>query len=334
VLGNNAIDDHLASRGDQVSLVTEPQVATPGFLEDFDVLVYTRNGSSLGQTLSAAAAANVKAYARRAVLLNGDFADGVSGGDVETGDLVASSVRWAAITGRGYVGEFNGTFAAMTANGNALSPLDLISGSAAPWEASSANYNTMSATAPGTGHPALNGVTLPFDPAGVEIGAAITGADPANVLATWSTGNPAVLTRDIPPPPAPPASDPPVAPSVIQTEEPLAALTIARQRARTVRRRGLALSLTCRPACVVRGTLTLSRTAARKLGLKTKRAVVAGRVRHTAPAGAQSTFRIRLSNKVKRALARSTRGTSFKLTLVVTRPGLPAATLRRTVNVR
>jgi len=49
VLGNNQIDDTLAAAGFQVSLVTDAQVATPGFLDGFDAFVYTRDGFSLAR---------------------------------------------------------------------------------------------------------------------------------------------------------------------------------------------------------------------------------------------------------------------------------------------
>ena len=46
--GDNQIDDLLAGNGMDVTIVTDAQLATPGFLDAFDVFVYTRNGSSTG----------------------------------------------------------------------------------------------------------------------------------------------------------------------------------------------------------------------------------------------------------------------------------------------
>jgi uncharacterized protein YvpB len=196
--GDNQIDDSLAGAGFQVSLVTDAQLATPGFLDDFDVFVYTRNGSATGTSLSAAAAANVKAYVRRTVLLNGDFADAI-GQDTEIEDLIRNSVGWAGATHHGYVGEFNGAFAGLTSNGNGLSPLNLIPGVAGAFQVSTTDFGTIAATAFGGDHPVLAGVALPRDPAGVEIGAPLTGVDASSVIARYTaTNNPAILVLDQP----------------------------------------------------------------------------------------------------------------------------------------
>src|SRR3954466_1786670 len=87
VFGDNTIDNALTAAGHTVTLVSDAQLATPGFLNGFDVFVYTRDGFSLGASLSAGAAANVRAFVRRSVLLNGDFADAVPG-DAEVRELV------------------------------------------------------------------------------------------------------------------------------------------------------------------------------------------------------------------------------------------------------
>jgi uncharacterized protein YvpB len=197
VFGDNQIDNRLVTAGHTVTLVTDAQIATPGFLSNFDVFVYTRTGSSTGTTLSEAAAANVKAYVHRTVLLNGDFADAV-GQDTEIEQLIVNSVNWAAATGHGYVGEFNGAFAGLTSNGNGLRPLDLIPGAAAAFNASNTDYGNIAATTFGASHPVLAGVALPRDPAGVEIGAAITGVDTHRVIARYTaTNNPAIIVRDL-----------------------------------------------------------------------------------------------------------------------------------------
>src|SRR6476619_7395162 len=80
VFGNNNTDEYLTSQGFTTVLVTGAQLSTAGFLDGFDAFLYTRDGSSFGTGLSAAAAANVRAYVGsvgNVVLLNGDFADGV-----------------------------------------------------------------------------------------------------------------------------------------------------------------------------------------------------------------------------------------------------------------
>src|SRR3954470_4098043 len=110
VLGNNQTDEVLVAAGNTVTLVTDAQVATPGFLDGFDVFVFTRNGIAFNPVLSSAAAAQVRAFTRRAVLLNGDFADAV-GSDQEIKDLYLSSVRWTGEHGGGYIGELEGATA-------------------------------------------------------------------------------------------------------------------------------------------------------------------------------------------------------------------------------
>src|SRR4051812_33114425 len=196
VFGDNTIDDALSATGlYEVSLVTDAQLATPGFLDGFDALVYTRNGFSLGQTLSQAAADNVRAYVRRTVLLNGDFADAVPA-DAEVTDLVRNSVAWAAATHHGYVGEFNGAFAGLTSNGSGLRALDLVSGSASGFTGS--GIGTIAATPAGAGHPVLNGVALPRDPADEDVGAIVSGVAASKVLARYTANNnPAVIASDV-----------------------------------------------------------------------------------------------------------------------------------------
>ena len=83
VLGNNQTDEVLVAAGHTVTLVTDAQVATPGFLNGFDVFIFTRPGGAFNATLSTDAAVQVRAFTRRAVLLNGDFADSVGN---DTGD--------------------------------------------------------------------------------------------------------------------------------------------------------------------------------------------------------------------------------------------------------
>ena len=110
VLGDNATDDFLTSLGHTVTLVSDAQLATPGFLNSFDLFYMTRDGHSYGTGLSAAAAANVYSWVQggRFVLLNADFADGI--GDPTIDLLTANAVNWVLAGGsRGFIGEFNGS---------------------------------------------------------------------------------------------------------------------------------------------------------------------------------------------------------------------------------
>ena len=129
VLGNNQTDEVLVAAGHTVTLVTDAEVATPGFLNGFDVFIFTRPGGAFNATLSTGAAAQVRAFTRRAVLLNGDFADDV-GSDQEIRDLYVSSVLWAAEDGGGYIGELEGATAGLSANGDGQPAINLIAGTA------------------------------------------------------------------------------------------------------------------------------------------------------------------------------------------------------------
>ena len=101
----------------------------------------------------------MRAFTRRAVLLNGDFADSV-GNDQEIHDLFVSSVLWAAENGGGYIGELEGATAGLSANGDGQPRLDFIAGTAGASQFTG-NDSTLNATAAGTGHPVLDNVTLP-----------------------------------------------------------------------------------------------------------------------------------------------------------------------------
>src|SRR4051794_15974325 len=154
VLGNNQTDEVLAAAGNTVTLVTDAQVATPGFLDGFDGLVFTRNGIAFNPVLSDAAAAQVRAFTKRAVLLNGDFADGLSS-DQEIKDLYVSSVRWASEHGGGYVGELEGATAGLAGNADGQPALNFLAGSAAASSFSGLS-STIVKTAAGAASPVLD----------------------------------------------------------------------------------------------------------------------------------------------------------------------------------
>jgi hypothetical protein len=192
IFGDNQIDNYLNSvygPGSAV-IVSDAQVATPGFLDGFDAFFYTRNGASIGSSLSAAASAAVSAYATgNVVLLNGDFADSVPS-DANIDTLIRNAFTFATSAGNGFIGEFNGAFAGLTSNASGMLPLDLISGAAGPF--AFANESII-VTAAGIGHPVLSGVVLPYNPPDVEISTPITGVDSGFVLATYANGNPAII---------------------------------------------------------------------------------------------------------------------------------------------
>ena len=164
-------------------------MATPGFLDDFDAFMFTRPGGAFNATLSAGAAAQVRAFTRRAVLLNGDFADAV-GSDQEIHDLFVSSVLWAAEDGGGYIGELEGATAGLSANGDGQPALNLIAGTAGASQFTG-NSSTLTVTAAGTGHPVLDNVTLPHTAEDIEFAAPVTGA----AAPRCSPATPATTTR-------------------------------------------------------------------------------------------------------------------------------------------
>ena len=199
VFGDNGVDNYLVTQGHSVTLVTDAQIATPGFLNGFDAFVFTRDGASFGAGLSLAAAANVTAYVGSTgniVLFNGDFADAV-GGDPTIDQLWSNAANFVTASGNGFIGEFNGAVSALTSNSNGLNPLGLIAGAAGPLGFANGGSNTnLNLTIVGTGHPVTSGVSFPFDPNDVEFGSLLTGVDPILVLATFDSGNPAIIARE------------------------------------------------------------------------------------------------------------------------------------------
>lgn len=199
VFGDNSTDNLINTTfgAGSATLVTDAQIATPGFLSSFNAFYYTRNSSSFGTSLSAAAAANVFSYVGptgRVVLLNGDFADDI--GSAFTNTLTTNAVSFAAASGHGYIGEFTGSVAAFTANGNGFTPLSLLVGTAgALGGGAGGSTGSVNLAAAGVGHPVTAGLTFPTNPAEVEFGSAITGFDPSLVLATFDNSNPTILAR-------------------------------------------------------------------------------------------------------------------------------------------
>ena len=117
VFGNNNIAT-LYGASHTVSIVTDAQLSTPGFLNsvDFDAFVFTRDGSSFGNGLSVAAAANVKNYVTgNVVLFNGDFQDDI--GAAQTDQLFNQALTYVLNNpGGGYIGEYIGSFSAFASN--------------------------------------------------------------------------------------------------------------------------------------------------------------------------------------------------------------------------
>jgi hypothetical protein len=125
IFGDNSIDDFLNTQpGFSATVVTDANLATPGFLDAFDVFLYTRDDASFGTGLSAAAAANVKSFVTgNVVLFLTDLADRIGpnapefpGEDLLADKALLNGVTFAAQNGKGYVGEFNGAGLALSSN--------------------------------------------------------------------------------------------------------------------------------------------------------------------------------------------------------------------------
>lgn len=200
VFGDNQTDEFLNSLpGVTATVVTDAQLSTPGFLDSFDAFYYTRDGASFGVSLSPAAAANVQAFVDgNVVLFNADAADPL-GSDPDIDQMTANAVEFATSTGHGYIGEFNGAAAALTANSDGLEPLGLVSGTAGPLGLGGGGSDgPMDLTPAGVGHPVVEGVIFPIDPFDVEFGSAYTGLDPEVVITEWTTtGLPAIVSLSV-----------------------------------------------------------------------------------------------------------------------------------------
>lgn len=205
VFGNGQVDEYLTSLGYSTTLVTDAQLATPGFLNSFNAFFMTRDIGSFGTGLSATAAANVAAYVGsqgNVVLLNGDFTDSLPNtGDVPDArvqQIIANATAFATASGRGFIGEFNGAVSGLTSNSNGFTPIGLIPGTAGALSlGGGGSTGDLVLTAAGAASPITSGIAFPFNPNGVEFGASISGVDSALILARWGsqTGSAAIIAR-------------------------------------------------------------------------------------------------------------------------------------------
>lgn len=194
IFGSNNIGTRYALLGNTVTYVTNAQLANAGFLNAFDAFVYTRDGSSFGSTLSAAAAANVSSFVTgNIVLFNGDFADDI--GNSNTNRLFDNALGYVLGGGPGgYIGEYTGSFAAFSSNLSGLAPIGLVAGASGTSGQGQGGANgSVQVTAAGVGSPLLTGVSLPYNPGAVEFSATVTGVNPARVVLSFDNGNPALI---------------------------------------------------------------------------------------------------------------------------------------------
>lgn len=204
--------DHAFGAGDY-QLVTTSQLETPGFLNNFKTVIVSRYDSQFGTSLSAAAAANIAAYVGSgasqggvAVLTNDasdNFFGSVSGDpfDANLDQLFVNSAKFAAASGHGYVGEFNGAVMAMQSNTAGFAAIGLLQGSASATRSYGPQF-VYDVGPIGAGHAIDAGVTFPFtDTDDSTYLTDITGANPDNIVDIYTSvginGEPAVLANSV-----------------------------------------------------------------------------------------------------------------------------------------
>jgi len=195
IFGNNQIAT-LYGASNTVTIVSDADLSTPGFLNAFDAFVYTRDGFSFGTTLSVAAAANVKTFVTgNIVLFVGDFQDDIG---IATTDLLFNQALTFVLsgTGGGFIGEFNGALAAFSSNAQGLNPIGLVNGAAGVLGfGEGGSEGIIDVTAAGLISPVTAGVPFPYNPGAVEFGFDANGVAAAGVLARFENGNPAIVAN-------------------------------------------------------------------------------------------------------------------------------------------
>lgn len=218
VFGNNNLYNviNAVDPGEAV-LVSDAQLATPGFLAGFNAVLITRDAYTFGGPLSAAAAANVVGFVGQygpaqgnIALFSADWADIIgtpsapsaedTPGNPDATRAFLNAVDWAMLN-HGYIGEFSGAAMALTANADGLNAFHFFNGYA---DSQNCAYNipgTITVTQPG--HPIMTGVSSTFATNEYPCRSSYSGVDPANVLAMFENGDPAILVNEIPNVPEP-----------------------------------------------------------------------------------------------------------------------------------
>jgi PEP-CTERM motif len=217
VFGNNNLYNVInATDPGEAVLVSDAQLATPGFLSGFNAVLITRDGAGFGTSLSAAAAANVAAFVGsyygqgNIALFSADWTDIIGTAAAPSGEdtpgnpdatlAFLNAVQWA-MQKHGYIGEFNGAATGLLSNSNGLNVFGFVTGSA---DFLNCAYNvpgTITVTQPG--HPIMAGVSGSFSTKEFPCRSSYSGVDPANVLATFENGDPAIVVNNVPNVPEP-----------------------------------------------------------------------------------------------------------------------------------
>ena len=217
VFGNNNLYNAINSvNPGEAVLVSDAQLATPGFLTGFNAVLITRDGGGFGTSLSAGAAANVAAFVGsygaegNIALFAADWADIIGTAAAPSGEdtpgnpdatrAFLNAVQWAMLK-HGYIGEFNGAAMGLLSNPDGLTAFGFVTGSA---DSLNCTYNvpgTITVTNPA--HPIMAGVSGSFTTNEYPCRSSYSGVDPANVLATFENGDPAIVANTVPNVPEP-----------------------------------------------------------------------------------------------------------------------------------
>jgi len=195
-------------------ITTNAQLDTPGFLKanGFNVLIVSRFDSSFGTSVDAAGAANIKAYVGTAnspnqggvAIFTNDASDNFFGStsgdpfDPNLDRLFTNAVQFAANTGHGYIGEFNGAVMAMASNTAGFQALDLLQGKASATHGTRPPFVYLVGPIGGN-NPIDNGVKFPFtDTDQSTFRTDITGGLPNNIVDIYQDNHsPAVMANQV-----------------------------------------------------------------------------------------------------------------------------------------
>lgn len=212
--GGNAIYGRLQSLGYTTELVTNAELATPGFLtsSNFSAIVVSRYSDDFGDYLPSDAAAAVTSFVGTpgatqggVALFTNDAADNLLGSqsgdpfDANIDALFVNAVKYAVASGHGFVGEFNGAAQAVASNDFGVTPLDLIQGSSDSVHGYGPLF-TYGVGPVGSTNPIDAGVTFPFtDSDDTTYLTDISGASSNNIVDIYTSqnidGEPAVLAN-------------------------------------------------------------------------------------------------------------------------------------------
>jgi hypothetical protein len=211
--GGNPIPQRLSALGYTPELVTTAQLETPGFLtqSNFSAIVVSRFSDDFGSYLPPAAAAAVSAFVGSGAgeggvaLFTNDAADNLLGStsgdpfDANLDALFVNALKYAVLSGHGYVGEFNGAAQAVDSNNFNVTPLGLLQGSSDSPHGYGPLF-TYGVGPVGAGNPIDAGVTFPFtDSDDTTFLTDITNPNPNNVVDVFTSvnidGEPAVLAN-------------------------------------------------------------------------------------------------------------------------------------------